>query len=319
MITFESQINRNLYEQADTPSFSFCLSHCACGGFWSQRQCILRLKGIKGDKTAKFHFVELMDRRTFLKKYMLSMAALPAGLRPGHTATASSIDLKDRHLNQLNMKKIIIVDGGPRRNMNTAQMLRKVAEGALSLGEKIEVKTVRLYDLDYKGCMSCMACKIKGRASNVCKFKDGLTTVLEEIAQADALVLGSPIYFGDVTGQMRTFLERLAFPWLSYNDYSLTAPKRMPVLLVETMNGTPERNNSNGYGSMEYSITAALGKPERLVAYNTYQVKNYDRYELAGFSEEAKRQWRDSHWEEDLLNSFNAGCRIARQIIGLSQ
>ena len=70
-----------------------------------------------------------------------------------------------------------------------------------------------------------------GKASNICKFKDALTPVLEEIAEADGLVLGSPIYFGDVTGQMRTFLERLAFPWLSYNDYSLTAPKKMPVVL----------------------------------------------------------------------------------------
>ena len=260
-----------------------------------------------------------MDRRNFLKKNTLSMAALPAGLLIGHHAAASSIDLKERHPNQLNMKKIIIIDGGPRRNMNTAQMLQKVAEGALSLGDSIDVKTIRLYNLDYKGCMSCMTCKIKGRVSNVCKFKDELTPVLEEIAQADALVLGSPIYFGEVTGQMRTFLERLAFPWLSYNDYSMTAPKRMPVLLVETMNGMQERNNSNGYGSMEYSIAAALGKPEHLVAYNTYQVNNYERYELAGFSEEAKRQWRDAHWEEDLRNAFDAGCRIAGQITGLSQ
>ena len=181
------------------------------------------------------------------------------------------------------MKKIIIIDGGPRKNFNTAAMLQKFADGANSASSEIEVKTMRLYDMDYKGCMSCMACKIKGKASNVCKFKDALTPVLEEIAQADGLVLGSPIYFGDVTGQMRTFLERLAFPWLSYNDYSMTAPKRMPVVMMETMNGTPERNNSQGYGSMEYCITAALGKPERLIAYNTYQVKNYDRFELSGF------------------------------------
>ena len=124
------------------------------------------------------------------------------------------------------MKKIIVIDGGPRKNFNTASMLQKFAEGAMSVSDKIEVKTVRLYGLDYKGCMSCMACKIKGKASNVCKFKDALTPVLEEIAEADGLALGSPIYFGDVTGQMRTFLERLAFPWLSYNDYSMTAPKR---------------------------------------------------------------------------------------------
>lgn len=213
------------------------------------------------------------------------------------------------------MKKIIIIDGGPRKNFNTASMLQKFAEGAKSVCDEIEVKTVRLYGLDYKGCMSCMACKIKGKASNVCKFKDALTPVLEDIAQADGLVLGSPIYFADVTGQMRALLERLAFPWLSYNDYSMTAPKRMPVVLMETMNGTPERNNSQGYGSMEYCITTALGEPERLIAYNTYQVKNYDRFELASFSEKAKRQWRDEHWEQDLQKAYDAGKQMAEKIM----
>ena len=209
------------------------------------------------------------------------------------------------------MKKIVIIDGGPRRNMNTAQMLRKIAEGALSVDADIEVKTFRLYDLNYKGCMSCMACKVKGKAMNICKFKDPLSPIMEEIAQADGLVLGSPIYFGDVTGQMRTFLERLCFPWLSYNDYSLTAPKQMPVVLIETMNGLPERNNSNGYGTMEHCLTVALGAPERIIAYNTYQVNDYNRFELASFSEPAKREWRDSHWEADLQKAFDAGRRLA--------
>ena len=209
----------------------------------------------------------------------------------------------------------MIIDGGPRKTFNTASMLKKFAEGAASVDGDIEVKTVRLYGLDYKGCMSCMACKIKGKATNVCKFKDALTPILEDIAQADGLVLGSPIYFGDVTGQMRTFLERLAFPWLSYNDYSMTAPKRMPVVLLETMNGVPERNNSQGYGSMEYCISTALGEPECLIAYNTYQVKNYDRYELAGFSEEAKRAYREEHWEEDLQRAYEAGRRMAENIL----
>ena len=213
------------------------------------------------------------------------------------------------------MKKIIIIDGGPRATFNTASMLKKFAEGASSVSNEIEVKTFRLYALDYKGCMSCMACKIKGKASNVCKFKDALTPVLEEIAQADGLVLGSPIYFGDVTGQMRTFLERLAFPWLSYNDYSMTAPKRMPVVLLETMNGLPNRNNSQGFGSMEYCIANALGQPDKLYAYNTYQVKNYANFELGGFSEEAKRQYREEHWEEDLQKAFEAGKRMAKTII----
>ena len=213
------------------------------------------------------------------------------------------------------MKKIIVIDGGPRKNFNTASMLQKFAEGATSVSDKIEVKTVRLYGLDYKGCMSCMACKIKGKASNVCKFKDALTPVLEEIAQADGLILGSPIYFGQITGQMQAFLERLAFPWLSYNDYSMTAPKRMPVVLMETMNGLPDKNNSQGYGSLEYCIQTALGEPEHLIAYNTYQVKNYDNYELAGFSEKAKRMYRNEFWEGYLQKAFNTGKRMAESIL----
>lgn len=209
------------------------------------------------------------------------------------------------------MKKIIIVDGGPRKNMNTAALLQRVADGANTSVGEIEVKTIRLYDLDYKGCMSCMACKLKGRTSNICCFKDALSPVLEEIAQADGLVLGSPIYFGEVTAQMRAFLERLSFPWLSYNDYSLTAPKRMPVLLIETMNGTPERNNSNHFGTMEWCITTALGEPQRIVAYNTTQVTKYDNYELGSFSEDAKHAWRDAHWEEYLQKAFETGRKMA--------
>ena len=211
------------------------------------------------------------------------------------------------------MKKIIIIDGGPRKNMNTAKLLQRFAEGAESVGSNIEVKTVRLYDLEYKGCISCMACKLKGKAQNICRFKDALTPILEEIAQSDGLVLGSPIYFGEVTGLMRAFLERLAFPWLSYNDYSLTAPKRMPVLLIETMNGTPERNNSNHFGTMEWCIATALGEPQRIDAYNTTQVAKYDNYELGGFSEETKHSWRDAHWDEYLQKAYEAGCRMAEQ------
>lgn len=41
------------------------------------------------------------------------------------------------------------------------------------------------------------------------------------------------------------------------------------------------------------------------------RLKNYDRYELAGFSEEAKRKYREEHWEEDLQKAFDAGKRMA--------
>lgn len=214
------------------------------------------------------------------------------------------------------MKKMMIIDGGPRKTFNTAAMLGKIAEGARSVSDEIEVKTVRLYDIDYKGCMSCMACKLKGKVSNVCKFRDALTPILEEVAQSDGLVLGSPIYFSEVTAQLRAFLERLIFAWLSYNDYSLTAPKQMPVLLTYTMNANEEQAKMiyQMMGIVEDSLKRAMGDVEHVDAYNTYQVKNYDRYELAGFPEPMKRQYRDTHWEQDLQRAYDAGKRMAEKI-----
>ena len=211
------------------------------------------------------------------------------------------------------MKKIIIIDGGPRKTFNTASMLQKIAEGAASVSSEIEVKTIRLYDMQYRGCMSCMACKLKDRVSNVCKYKDALTPVLEEIAQADGLVMGSPIYFSEVTAQLRMLLERLIFPWLSYEDFSLTAPKRMPVLLTYTMNANTEQAKViyQMMGIIENCLERAFGEVEHVDAYNTYQVKNYDNYELRGFSEPDKRKYREEHWEEDLQKAFDAGKRMA--------
>lgn len=104
-----------------------------------------------------------MGRRGFLKKSAIGMTTAVVSSLLEHPALASvrkSINQETRNY----MKIIMIIDGGPKRNMNTAQM--------------------------------------------------------------------------------RAFLERLAFPCLSYNDYSLTAPKRMPVVLIETMNGKPMMNNS---------------------------------------------------------------------------
>lgn len=214
------------------------------------------------------------------------------------------------------MKKMMIIDGGPRKTFNTAAMLGKIAEGARSVSDEIEVKTVRLYDIDYKGCMSCMACKLKGKVSNVCKFRDALTPILEEVAQADGLVLGSPIYFSEVTAQLRAFLERLIFAWLSYNDYSLTAPKQVPVLLTYTMNANEEQAKMiyQMMGIVEDCLKRAMGDVEHVDAYNTYQVKNYDRYELAGFPEPMKRQYRNTHWEQDLQRAYDAGKRMAEKI-----
>lgn len=64
----------------------------------------------------------------------------------------------------------------------------------------------------------------------------------------------------------------------------------------------------------EMIIGNALEKPERILAVNTLQVKNYDGYDMQGFNLEAKQQWHEKHWQEELQNAFNAGKRMAEKI-----
>ena len=212
------------------------------------------------------------------------------------------------------MKMIMIIDGGPRRNMNTAAMVEKFAEGARA-GDA-EVKVVRLYDIDYKGCRSCMACQLKGKRVDSCQYKDGLTDILAECAAADGLVLASPIYYGEITAQLRAFYERLTFPWLSYSKGSFSAPKKMPVTMIYTMNATPEQAEmlKGTMGMVEKFLGMALGcDVEVIQANNTTQVNNYAIFDFAEGTAEAKKRWRDEHWEKDLQKAFDAGKRMAKK------
>lgn len=67
---------------------------------------------------------------------------------------------------------------------------------------------------------------------------------------------------------------------------------------------------------IEGCLERAMGDVEHVDAYYTYQVKNYDRYELASFPEPVKRQYREEHWENDLQKAFDAGRRMAEKIRG---
>jgi len=211
----------------------------------------------------------------------------------------------------------MIIDGGPRKDMNTAAMVQAFAEGARENGA--EVKIVRLYDINYKGCRSCMACQLKGQRVASCRFPDGLTDTLKECSEADGLVLASPIYYGEMTGMMRAFWERLTFPWLDYAQGSFLSPKKMPVTFIYTMNGLPSYGEKIRHSSMrnvEMMTGIALyhkidHEVEVLMANNTTQVKNYSLYNFAPDTAANKQQWRADHWEEDLIKAKEAGKRMA--------
>ena len=249
----------------------------------------------------------MTNRREFIRTSLLAAASLAAA------PVLASPALKDNKKTN-EMKKIIIIDGGPRRNMNTASMVEAFAEGARSAGA--EVRHVRLYDIDYKGCRSCMACQLKGKRVDSCRFKDGITDILAECAAANGLVLASPIYFGEVTAQLRAFWERLVFPWLSYSKGSVTAPKKMPITFIYTMNAPvayAEQMRKSSLAQFESVVAGALGhEPEAIMACNTVQVNDYSRYDFSDGTAESKQAYRDAHWEEDLAKAREAGKRMAQ-------
>ena len=215
------------------------------------------------------------------------------------------------------MKKIMIIDCGPRKGMNTAQMVDAFIEGAKSASDDIDVKHVRLYDLEpYRGCMSCMACKVKGKTSRVCKFHDPLLPVLQEASEADGLVLASPIYMADRTAMLQAFVERIVFPWLRYADGSIQAVKKMPVVFIYTMNATEEQAPiiHKQLDIAEQMFGIALGECERIEAFNTYQMKNYECFDFADCTPAEKQAYKDAHWEQDLQKAREAGKRMAENI-----
>ena len=215
---------------------------------------------------------------------------------------------------------ILLINGSPRKNMNTATLLEKAANGARSAGADVEL--VHLYDYEYSGCKSCFACKIKNsRTNGLCAIRDGLRPLLEKCLQADAVILGSPIYYDNISGMMRSFLERLLYP-VDANKFTEDRQmvpilnRKIPFGMIYTMNA-PEMYAKEGYAhvfkSIENRLTTFFGSCEAVFSCDTYQFKDYSRYDANMFSEEHKAAQREKQWPIDCENAYKLGEGLARK------
>ena len=213
--------------------------------------------------------------------------------------------------------KVLAINGSPRKNKNTAILLNKALEGAASQGAETEL--IHLYDLNYKGCISCFSCKLKnGKSYGKCALKDNLTPILEKAANANAIILGSPIYFASVTGAMRSFLERFMFQYLVYDtDYSSLFGKKISTGFIYTMNVTNERMKDLGYEQnfkdSEMAMRRLFGSFESLIVNDTYQFDDYSKYVVTAFDEKEKAKVRDEQFPVDCQKAFDMGVRLTKQ------
>ncbi len=221
------------------------------------------------------------------------------------------------------MKEVIILNASPRKNFNTAQLLKEAQRGAEQAGAEVEY--INLVDINFKGCMSCFACKRKGvDLGGLCAWKDDLKPVLERIINADAVIIGSPIYYSYPTGMFRNLLERMLFAAGKYmvdekGNFMRNLKRNIPVGLIFTMNVPENQLSDYNYptilGANEWALNMLYGYCETLYVCDTYQFTDYSKYDCNVFSEEHKREVRETQFPKDLEKAFNLGKRLTEMNI----
>jgi multimeric flavodoxin WrbA len=213
--------------------------------------------------------------------------------------------------------KVVAVHGSPRKSWNTATLLNKALEGAASEGAKTEL--IQLYDLNYKGCISCFACKTKdGKSYGRCPIPDDLAPVFKKVEDADAIIFGSPIYLGRVTGEMASFLDRLVFQYLMYTDPPQSLfPKKIPTGFIYTMGVTEEQMQEYGFAQHlainEMMLQYVFGDSETISSFDTYQFEDYAKVVAPRFDPGKKAARRKEVFPQDCEKAFAMGAKFARQ------
>jgi multimeric flavodoxin WrbA len=145
--------------------------------------------------------------------------------------------------------KVLAIIGSPRKNGNTSAMVNAACKGATLAGHETEV--IYLTDLNIHGCMACGACKTE--RVEYCAINDDMQQLYKSIIAADCLVLGSPIYMGQVTGQMKNFFDRL-YAFMDINNQIHHLPGKRYITV--TASGAP----AEAYRSVSDYLNKWLGE-----------------------------------------------------------
>lgn len=217
--------------------------------------------------------------------------------------------------------KALFINGSPRRNQNTFKMLDSARKGAESAGAETEM--IHLFSSEFTGCKSCFACKLKNAKTNgLCAVKDALRPILEKCLAADVIVCGSPVYLSYPTGQLRSFIERLVFPLITYNvdengRHIRVLDKTVPTAVIYTMNCPKAWMRDFNYPTLleatADNLKMAFGHSEVLYACDTYQFNDYSRYDVNIFDETKKREHRDKQFPIDLETAYHLGRRLVEK------
>ena len=210
--------------------------------------------------------------------------------------------------------KTIVINASPRKKWNTAEVMEAAQKGAESVGAETEF--INLSDLVFKGCRSCLVCKRKDKTKGKCYWCDDLTSVIEKIFDADCLLIGSPIYFGEPTSEFRALLERLIFCVMSYDDGSSYYSGKVNVGIFYTMNAPRqfyEESMKDNLSSIEFLFSYLNGEIRSYPVCDTLQVGDYSKYNMGGFSQELKEKQLVLQYPKDIEEAFKIGAELSKK------
>lgn len=122
------------------------------------------------------------------------------------------------------MKKIVVLNGSPHEHGCTAALTDKVVKSAEQRGA--EVTVFQLNNMNIKGCQGCFKCMQTGR----CATADDMQPIYDIIADADGIILASPVYMWSMSAQLKTAVDRL-FAFLRPDHGSALRPGKKVLLL----------------------------------------------------------------------------------------
>ena len=213
--------------------------------------------------------------------------------------------------------KAVFLNGSPRKNWNTHKMLLEAERGAKEAGAETEL--IHLFDLHFTDCKSCFACKLRGNKTNgICAIRDDLRPVLEKIHEANVIVIGTPIYYGDLTGEAASVIHRMLFPTMHYeedNTHDELLPIKKKCGLIVTGNATSMYLKMGGGAAFKNAarmIGMMFGSCETLYACDTYQFSDYSKYYAGMWDEKHKAEHRDKQFPIDLKNAYELGKKLCQ-------
>ena len=159
--------------------------------------------------------------------------------------------------------KVVGINGSARKDGNTSILIRKVFDELDAEG--IETRLVNLGPQSVNGCLACMKC-FENKDGHCVQDKDALNEWLDEMAIADGIILGTPVYFANISGQIKCFLDRA---WMVARANDNLFKRKVGAAVVAARRA--------GAVTAFHALNTYFGISEMVIAGSTYWNLGYGR------------------------------------------